>query len=117
VNETSHRQGDRDGLHSLLSRRAFVAFVGKGTMAVVLGGLLRFSPQAPIVRPPGALPEEEFLSLCIKCDKCREVCPQGVITPVLLTESVIGVGTPRLRWPCTHCMRCNTVCPTHALRW
>jgi ferredoxin-type protein NapG len=112
--------GDQDRLNSLLTRRAFVGLVGKGAMAVALGGLTRFLERKDnFIRPPGALPEEEFLSLCIRCDKCREVCPGGLITPVLLTESVISVGTPRLRWGYCNvefCRRCSWVCPTGALR-
>jgi ferredoxin-type protein NapG len=111
--------GDQDRLDSLLTRRAFVGLVGKGAMVVVLGGFFRFlGRKDKFIRPPGALPEEEFLSICIRCGACREVCPSGVITPVLLTESVISVGTPRLIWgSCPRCMRCIPVCPTGALRW
>jgi ferredoxin-type protein NapG len=110
--------GHRDRLNALLSRRAFVGLVGEGALVVALGGLLRFiEPKDKFIRPPGALPEEEFLSLCIRCDKCRKACPWGLITPVPLTESVISAGTPRLPWHCPHCNRCISVCPTGALRW
>lgn len=33
---------------------------------------------API-RPPGAVDEEAFLSLCTKCDNCLKACPHGSI--------------------------------------
>jgi ferredoxin-type protein NapG len=109
--------GDRHRPDSLVARRAFIGLVGKGAMVVALGGLLRFlGRNDSFIRPPGALPEEEFLSLCLRCDKCREACPWGLITPVSLAESVISAGTPRLRWNCPHCMRCGPACPTGALR-
>jgi ferredoxin-type protein NapG len=109
--------GDRDRLNSLLTRRAFVGLVGKGALVVALGGFIRFLGRKDnFIRPPGALPEEEFLSLCTRCLKCQEVCPWGDITPVLLTESVISVGTPRLRRNCPRCGRCIWACPTGALR-
>jgi ferredoxin-type protein NapG len=108
--------GDRDRVNSLLPRRAFVELVGKGALVVALGGLMRFlDPKREFIRPPGALPEEEFLSLCIGCDRCREVCPYGLISPVPITESVIRAGTPRLRGYCPLCWRCVSAYPTDAL--
>ncbi|MBM4452363.1 MAG: 4Fe-4S dicluster domain-containing protein [Chloroflexi bacterium] len=109
--------GGRDRLDSLLTRRAFLGLVVEGAIVIGLAGFIRFlGRKDSFIRPPGARPEEEFLSLCIRCGKCREACPWGLITLVPLTESVISVGTPRLRWPCPHCMRCIRVCPTGALR-
>ncbi len=106
---------DRDWLASRLSRRAFVGLLGKGTGVFVLGGLIRFlEPKQKFIRPPGALPEEEFLALCTRCLKCVEMCP-NIIDSVSLAESVISVGTPRMRFSCSRCMRCNYVCPTGAL--
>jgi ferredoxin-type protein NapG len=111
--------GDRDRLDSLLTRRAFLGLAGKGAIVVALGGFIRsLGRKDSFIRPPGALPEEEFLSVCKRCLKCQRACRRGHIIPVLLTESVISVGTPRLRGPCDEpfCMLCNWVCPTGALR-
>ena len=122
---------ERDRQDSHLGRRAFVGLVGKGVIVVAFGGFIRFIgpkdrliappggvPRDRIIRPPGALPEEQFLSFCIRCDKCRDVCPYGLVTPVLLTESVISAGTPRLKgYGCPNCRRCIPVCPTGALRY
>ncbi len=110
--------GSRGRLDLLLTRRTFLGFVGNGAVAVALGGFLRFlGRDDKFLRPPGALPEEQFLSLCTRCLKCVEVCPWwGYITPVLLSESVISAGTPKLRYSCPHCLRCVSACPTGALR-
>ena len=106
-----------DKVNSFLTRRAFVGLVGEGALVIALGGLLRFmEPKDNFIRPPGAVPEEEFLSLCIRCDRCREACPYGLISPVPITESVISAGTPRLRGYCPLCLRCVSACPTDALR-
>jgi ferredoxin-type protein NapG len=109
---------NRDKLDSLLARREFVGLMGQGAVVVALGGLIRFvePKEFRLIRPPGALVEEEFLSLCIRCDKCREVCPWGIISPVPLTQSVISAGTPILQGDCRHCWLCIPVCPTGALR-
>ena len=90
--------------------------VGKGAAVVALGGLIsRVEPELIYTRPPGAMPEEEFLSLCLRCDICRKACPYGVIRPLLLTESIIAAGTPVLSGHCRRCWRCEPPCPTGAL--
>ena len=124
---TSDRENKtKTGFNSPLNRRAFLGLVGKGAIVVALSGSIRFlEPEKVFIRPPGAVTEEKFLSLCIRCQKCQEVCPEEVITTVLLTESIISVGTPKLDlslgW-CTFgefmgCMGyCFRDCPTGALK-
>ena len=110
--------GDRDNPASLLTRRAFFGIVGNGIGVVVLGGLIRSLEPNDIKfsRPPGAVIEEEFLSLCIRCDKCIDVCPYGLVSRVLITESLVAAGTPVIRGQmCPSCRRCIPFCPTGAL--
>ena len=112
--------GDQDGPTSLLTRRAFLGWAGKGALVVAFGGMLRtLEPNREFIRPPGAVSEEEFLSLCTRCHRCAEVCPYGAIRPLLLTESVLGAGTPVLEGLCWrgHCvLNCIANCPSGALR-
>ncbi len=108
---------DRNLATSLETRRAFLGWLGKGAFVVALGGLVRwFEPKARILRPPGAVPEDQFLALCIRCLKCRDACPTR-LNPVLLTESIVAAGTPRRPVECHLCLQCTYACPTGALRW
>lgn len=68
-----------------------------------------------VIRPPAALPEAAFLSRCIGCGQCGDVCPNGCIQ---FDRTTNGIGAPYLRLrekPCVLCMRCTQVCPTGAL--
>ncbi len=107
------------GSRAHLDRRTFVGLAGKTAFLLGLGGLVFFSKVRRFLRPPGARAEPQFLSLCIKCQKCIEICPTGVIVPVLLTEDVRNAGTPRLNFrvgDCTRCLKCIEACPTGALQ-
>jgi ferredoxin-type protein NapG len=67
------------------------------------------------LRPPGAVEEKRFMTLCIRCNRCMEVCPYGSIK-----RSGLGrfIGTPHV-FPetkaCYLCMACCRLCPTGAL--
>lgn len=68
-------------------------------------------------RPPGALAEAEFLSRCIHCFLCQDVCPPGCIQmkPDGEADRQTPYIIPRLK-ACTLCLKCGEVCPTGALQ-
>jgi len=73
-----------------------------------------------LIRPPGALPEPEFLDRCIRCGECMKACPTNTLQPIGLAAGVSGwfspVVVPR-RGPCeVQCNVCGQVCPTGAIR-
>ena len=78
----------------------------------------RAAAKRPIVRPPGAVPEAEFLAKCNRCQRCVQICPTNVIFPVRLTADFVAANTPELifkRSYCNSCMECTHICPTRAL--
>jgi ferredoxin-type protein NapG len=86
-------------------------------------GVDEFAPRRrgtiPVLRPPGAVAEQDFLQLCTLCGACDEACPHGSIiaAPARLREAA---GTPMIdafNNPCHMCedTPCITACDTGAL--
>ncbi len=103
-----------------LQRRELVACAGSVAGMIALGGAgAAIKGNGTLIRPPGGQDEEDFQALCIKCDRCRSVCPQGVISTATLLDGLVNMRTPVLdfkRGYCDFCKKCVDVCPTHALK-
>ncbi len=92
--------------------------------AVIGASLLGFAPLAALsgrrLRPPGALPEQDFLASCIKCGQCVQVCPVEAIRLADLDDG-FGVGTPYITPRSQACdfscdaLQCVLACPTGSL--
>ncbi len=72
-----------------------------------------------LVRPPGHLPESEFLSRCSRCGACIRACPFIALQPVI-DGNAFDRGTPCLRTGTSFCRFCGdfpciNACPTGAL--
>jgi ferredoxin-type protein NapG len=111
-------QNDEPALF-LMSRREFLKLLLPAGVMIGFGGSVYFlSRDKAFLRPPGVFSENDLLSLCMKCRKCEEVCPQAIIETVPIMENVAGPGTPKLNFrkgACDFCMKCVEVCPTGAL--
>ena len=73
-----------------------------------------------LVRPPGSVPEADFLRLCIRCGQCYQSCPNNVLQPLGLDRGLDNLWTPHVvaDWSGCEpsCSNCGQVCPTGAIR-
>lgn len=74
---------------------------------------------AKALRPPGALPEDAFLSACVRCGLCIRACPYDTLRLAEIGDEA-PLGTPYFvarEVPCFMCadVPCAKACPTGAL--
>ncbi|UCD19616.1 MAG: 4Fe-4S binding protein [candidate division WOR-3 bacterium] len=104
-----------------LNRRQLIGAVGTSIIVAPLARtLLHRRLLGTLIRPPGSIPEPDFLNTCIHCGKCMKVCPTNGLQPCILEAGVNGLWTPRLVsriGGCEkNCNMCGQVCPTSAIR-
>jgi len=105
------------------SRRGFMyslaGGLGIGFLATQTPFTLRQS-KYQLIRPPGAIPETEFLRTCIRCGECMKSCLTNTLQPCLWESGLSGLWTPKMELrlaPCDqNCNVCGKVCPTQAIR-
>lgn len=103
------------GTAATVAGAAGVTMLGK-TYGAGVGSEDAFLP----VRPPGSVPEQEFLEMCIRCGECFKACPNNVLQPESFQQGFEGLWTPMVEadWAgCeSSCNACGQVCPTGAIR-
>ncbi|MDG2223905.1 MAG: 4Fe-4S binding protein [Rubripirellula sp.] len=114
-----------------IGRRGFLSLAAGGATAVtggvvasgavrVWGAGLDDENAVRPVRPPGSVPEQQFLQMCIRCGECFKACPNNVLQPEAFEQGVEGLWTPMVQadWAgCeSSCNACGQVCPTGAIR-
>ena len=106
-----------------VSRRGFLCAASAGAAVTVLARSSVAGRGVGIelpVRPPGSVPEEDFLRLCIRCGECFKVCPGPVLHPAGFEHGLDALWTPvaQLSHAGCHqeCMACTQVCPTGAIQ-
>lgn len=125
---TLSRQGYHPELD--LDRRRVIQGLGLGAAFAILGGSnvaaktsrsgkVKISSET-LIRPPGSLPEDQFIDRCIRCSECMKVCPTNGIQPALTEAGILGLWTPVLVpriGECTqNCNLCSQVCSTQAIQ-
>jgi ferredoxin-type protein NapF len=107
-----------------VARRAFFAGAGGAALALLARrvGAARFRKSDTLLRPPGAVPEDRFAGLCIRCNNCVHACPTKIIHPDTGHEGgLAGFGAPVVKFDRDYkycletCNACTEVCPTGAL--
>jgi polyferredoxin len=106
-----------------MGRRAVLTGLLAGISLPLLGrldGQVHKISDPRLIRPPGALPEKDFLRLCQRCGLCMKVCPTNVINPTLAEAGMAGFWSPHLVMTLGYCeytcTLCGSVCPTGAIR-
>jgi polyferredoxin len=105
-----------------VTRRKVVGSLAAGVVAVPLfrsGDAFEVKRSAFLIRPPGSLPEDNFLERCIRCGQCMRVCPNNALHPTLLESGFEGLWTPylipKIGYCEPTCTLCGQVCPTGAI--
>ena len=118
-------QIEKNNMEENSNRRDFLLGTIRNVGLTALGGLVwsayvdEATAKDLILRPPGALKEDKFLSTCIKCGMCVEACPYDTLKLARPGDNK-PLGTPFFeprKIPCYMCtdIPCVPVCPTGAL--
>jgi polyferredoxin/ferredoxin len=106
-----------------ITRRRWIAAAIAGVAVVPLVKTTRTTGQlsSRSLRPPGALPEDQFLDRCIRCQECVQVCSStgGCLQPSLVESGWEGFWSPIAKMRAGYCEYqcnlCSKVCPSGAI--
>lgn len=101
------------------TRRVFIAIAaGLGFSLLAQKTGQAGSKDAPL-RPPGAIEEDEFTGLCLRCGNCMRACPSGIIHPDTGQAGILGFLAPTIRYESEYCNEecnaCTKACPSGAI--
>ena len=110
-----------------INRRQFfkngaVAVAALGAVGVGVNYLKHFNEKSDkiLLRPPGAVSEDDFIYACIKCGLCVQICPIEAVKLAGISDG-LSYGTPYIDPREQACdfscdaMQCVETCPTAAL--
>lgn len=87
---------------------------------IILLPFTNIKSKTKILRPPGSVPEKEFITECIRCGECIRVCPTGVLKPLYFEKGILNFYSPYFDADESYCEiecnLCSTQCPTGAIK-
>jgi MauM/NapG family ferredoxin protein len=117
------KPGSSIASHPDYHRRHLVAGIAGGALLVPVvrsSAIFKRDDQGRLIRPPGALPEQEFLKQCLACGECMKACPTNTLQPAMFSDGFNRLYTPkvvpRVAGCEAKCALCGNVCPTGAIR-
>lgn len=106
-----------------LHRRHLLSGVAGGLLMLPVfraAGSSKNDNHGKLIRPPGTIPEEQFIARCLACGECMKVCPTNTLQPCMFTDGFSRLYTPkvvpRIAGCEEKCNLCGNVCPTGAIR-
>ncbi len=103
-----------------LTRRTVLSSLLAGFTLSFLGKTNIAKANVSLIRPPGAIPENDFLSRCVRCGECIKSCITNTLQPAAFEAGFEGLWTPmhhmRHAGCEQQCNMCGQVCPTQAIR-
>lgn len=98
----------------------FAGLAGLLAVPTLRSGIDSFKTRPNLIRPPGALKEEDFLARCIRCGQCMKICPTNALHPTLMEAGWEGIFTPYMipviGYCEYNCVLCGQACPTGAIQ-
>jgi len=105
------------------SRRQFIqtTFGSIVTLGLLSIGIRSKDAYHRMIRPPGSIPEDDFLDKCMRCEACVRICQSNgaCLRPDGIRSSLLDLWAPvadMRKGYCEHgCNLCGQVCPTEAI--
>jgi len=105
------------------NRRQFLTTTASSVAAlgILSIGLKNKNDNHTLIRPPGSLPENEFLEKCIRCLQCVRICQSNgkCLQPDSIHNDILQLWAPiavmREGYCEYNCNLCGQVCPTEAI--
>ncbi len=102
------------------TRRAFIAIAAGAGLSILAKKAAHAESGDHLLRPPGAVREDDFTALCLRCGNCIRTCPSRIIHPDTGGFGLLGFFTPVIRFNREYCNEkcnaCTKACPSGALQ-
>ena len=106
--------------HAFGGRRSFLLIIAGAGIGLLSRWVSRARGENSPLRPPGAVAEQSFTGLCLRCSNCVRACPSRIIHQDTGHAGVMGLLAPVILYEQKYCVEncnsCTQVCPSGALQ-